>query len=64
MILAAIAVVFNSDAESSGAFAVRAQKLADKLDLALSPENAERCWGRGVGFTLAMQHAVRIVNEA
>ena len=37
--------------------------MAQKLEAALAPETAERCWGRGAAFSLALAHATRIVNE-
>lgn len=38
------------------------ERLAELLDRELAPETADKCWGRGVAFSLAMSKADRIVS--
>ena len=39
------------------------EEMADRLGQALLPQTPEKCWGRGVAFSLAMEQAKRIVTE-
>jgi hypothetical protein len=63
MILAAICEVAKTTEEACG-LASRSEKLADRLDLALLPESAAGCWGKGAAFGLAMEQARKCVSEA
>jgi hypothetical protein len=56
MILAAICVEARST-EQISEMAPHTQKLADKLETLLLPETAQRCWGKGAAFSLALQQA-------
>lgn len=68
MILAAIA----TDSYTSGsidpveygaAHVPQLPAIVTKLEQALRPETPEGCWNKGAAFTLAMGHALRIVQE-
>lgn len=63
MILAAIVVAEPKHIEWALSRARQIGPLVERLDKALAPETAERCWGKGAAFGLAMAHAVRIVTE-
>lgn len=36
--------------------------MASKLEKALAPATADKCWGRGVAFVMAMDQAIKVVN--
>ena len=63
MILAAIAVSAKT-ADEAGSISLHAVNLAEKLEAALQPETADRCWGKGAAFSLAMNHARQLVAVA
>ena len=62
-ILMVMAALCAPTVEASRAEALAAQitDLAAELEVALQPRAAAECWGRGVAFSLAMEHARRIV---
>jgi hypothetical protein len=61
MILASIAVSARN-VEEQNMLLLKTEKLTDELKLALLPETAERCWGKGAAFALAMAQASKIVT--
>lgn len=61
MILAAVCVCSRND-EQAGKLAIQTERLADKLEHALLPETAERCWNKGAAFSLALERAREIVQ--
>ena len=62
MILASMAHLV-SDVAALKKMAVHTEMLAAKLDAKLAPSVADKCWGRGVAFVLAMEHAKKCVEE-
>lgn len=60
MILAAICVCSQNEQEA-GKLAIQTERFAEKLERALLPETAERCWNKGAGFSLALERAREIV---
>lgn len=52
------------DENQARLLAVRVNDLVEKLTEALKPETAERCWGRGAAFRLAMDRAQQCINNA
>lgn len=64
MILAAIAVRAQPLEDKAAELALKAARLSEKLDAALIPETADRCWGKGAAFSLAMNHARSLVAGA
>ncbi len=63
MILAAICADI-SEIKRACDLAKRVEELGSKLEKDLEPESAERCWGRGAAFTLAMERAKKIVDKS
>jgi hypothetical protein len=61
MILAAISAVAGDETLALAA-AKRVDGFADDLERVLLPQSADACWGRGAAFTLAMDHARRIIE--
>ena len=62
MMIAAITLKVPS-LTAAADLAMRIGPLVHQLELALLPETAERCWGEGAAFTLAMSQAVKIVEN-
>ena len=50
--------------DEAGSISLHAVNLAEKLEAALQPETADRCWGKGAAFSLAMNHARQLVAVA
>lgn len=63
MVLAAVCAEIGDVAEAR-ALARRTESLAEQLEIALQPQSANACWGRGAAFALAMEHARKIVQSA
>ena len=40
----------------------RVESMSQMLEKALAPETAERCWGKGAAFAIAMENARKIVS--
>lgn len=63
MILAAISEVSSSKILNLVAISGLIERLADKLDASLKPETADKCWGKGAAFSLAMEQAKKCILE-
>lgn len=63
MVFAAISEVSGGPDETK-LLARRIGSLCDRLDMMLLPMLAQKCWGRGAAFGLAMGHALTCVEDA
>jgi len=61
MVLAAICAIARNDSEVRQ-MTIHLEELGDKLEHALIPQSAEKCWGKGAAFSLAMDHARTLVT--
>lgn len=53
----------SGDIETAKRFSLRIPFYAGKLEKALEPETAERCWNKGAAFTLALEQARKILEH-
>jgi hypothetical protein len=60
MILAAITTTARNSEEAER-MAIQTENYAAKLDIAMQPLNADKCWNKGAAFRLAMDRARSIV---
>ncbi len=63
MVMAAICAACQAS-EQAQRLAKRVEFFAKTLDKSLEPETAERCWGKGAAFSLALESARKIIAEA
>lgn len=64
LIMIVAALCEFSEPEQFNAMLLKSAALAASLDLRLLPQQAEKVWGRGSGFGLALSLAVEIVERA
>ena len=62
MILAAICKEHN-DIDKIRDLAHKVEGIAQKLEQSLHPSTADKCWGKGVAFVLAMESAKKCVQD-
>lgn len=61
MILAAVCFIAKSEAEVKQ-ITIHSEQLAEKLETVLMPHKPEKCWGKGVAFSMAMEQARLLVT--
>lgn len=62
MILSAICECSKTN-DDTKVVAKQTAKFSERLDAALQPHTAEKCWGKGTAFAMALEQARRITTE-
>lgn len=65
VVMACAAICERSDSiDDARRLARQIDLIAGRLDMALLPQTAASCWGKGAAFSLAMGHALKSVQSA
>lgn len=62
MIIGAILFHADGNIELASQLAARISQYAARLDEKLAPETADKCWGKGAAFSLAMKQALEVIG--